>query len=377
MPSMGEVFQVKEIKNLLPPNSQLLTPNPIKHPSAAMSAPPTPTQSQRQAIENPTPHLLQSRPSNVIRQGSKNSSPFSSMGDLPAPTKQSSATSSTTTSISDSSSSSSSVTPHARPLETCGTFAQSTNSPSDRVVLVFCGLPATGKTSTSRRIVSYLEFFLDIPGKIFNVGDYRRSMWGAELPAEFYDPDNVEGARQREECAEKALGDLCDFIGDKNTEGVRVGVFDATNSTLERRERLRERLKPLGCKIVYVELICTDEVLLQENIRAVKLNTPDYRDANPEDAVKDFNERRRNYAKSYATLGDDEGSYIKVYDCKKFVVHDVRGYLPMKIAHFIMNLHTLPRTFYFTRHGQSEYNVLGKIGGDSSLSAAGVEYSKR
>lgn len=42
-----------------------------------------------------------------------------------------------------------------------------------------------------------------------------------------------------------------------------------------------------------------------------------------------------------------------------------------------MNLHTLPRTFYLSRHGQSEYNVLGKIGGDSGLSSAGLEYARR
>jgi broad specificity phosphatase PhoE len=42
-----------------------------------------------------------------------------------------------------------------------------------------------------------------------------------------------------------------------------------------------------------------------------------------------------------------------------------------------MNLHTLPRTFYLTRHGQSEYNLLGKIGGDSGLTAAGKEYARR
>ncbi len=42
-----------------------------------------------------------------------------------------------------------------------------------------------------------------------------------------------------------------------------------------------------------------------------------------------------------------------------------------------MNLHTLPRTFYLTRHGQSEYNLLGKIGGDSGLTPPGVEYARR
>ena len=58
-------------------------------------------------------------------------------------------------------------------------------------------------------------------------------------------------------------------------------------------------------------------------------------------------------------------------------VHNIRGYLPLKVVHFVMSLHTLPRTFYLTRHGQSEYNLLGKIGGDSPLTPAGVEYARR
>eukprot|EP00979_Chaetoceros_neogracilis_P002431 scaffold423_cov278-Chaetoceros_neogracile.AAC.8 len=49
----------------------------------------------------------------------------------------------------------------------------------------------------------------------------------------------------------------------------------------------------------------------------------------------------------------------------------------MKVVHFLMNLHTLPRTIYCTRHGQSEYNLLGKIGGDSGLSQNGEEYARR
>jgi broad specificity phosphatase PhoE len=49
----------------------------------------------------------------------------------------------------------------------------------------------------------------------------------------------------------------------------------------------------------------------------------------------------------------------------------------VQVVHFVMNLHTLPRTFYLTRHGQSEYNLLGKIGGDSGLTPAGLEYARR
>jgi broad specificity phosphatase PhoE len=60
-----------------------------------------------------------------------------------------------------------------------------------------------------------------------------------------------------------------------------------------------------------------------------------------------------------------------------FSVSNIRGYLPLKVVHFVMNLHTLPRTFFLTRHGQSEYNLLGKIGGDSGLTPAGIEYARR
>lgn len=51
--------------------------------------------------------------------------------------------------------------------------------------------------------------------------------------------------------------------------------------------------------------------------------------------------------------------------------------LLIQVVHFVMNLHTLPRVFYLSRHGQSEYNLLGKIGGDAGLTDAGREYAHR
>ena len=49
----------------------------------------------------------------------------------------------------------------------------------------------------------------------------------------------------------------------------------------------------------------------------------------------------------------------------------------IQVVHFVMNLHTLPRVFYLTRHGQSDYNLLGKIGGDSGLTDAGRKFARR
>lgn len=41
-----------------------------------------------------------------------------------------------------------------------------------------------------------------------------------------------------------------------------------------------------------------------------------------------------------------------------------------------MNTHIVPRSIYLTRHGESNYNLVGRIGGDSELSERGWEYSK-
>ena len=49
----------------------------------------------------------------------------------------------------------------------------------------------------------------------------------------------------------------------------------------------------------------------------------------------------------------------------------MHGYLRMRIAQFLSVVHPHRHTIYLSRHGQSEYNVLGKIGGNPPLSPLG------
>ncbi len=60
-----------------------------------------------------------------------------------------------------------------------------------------------------------------------------------------------------------------------------------------------------------------------------------------------------------------------------FVVHNVKGFLQQKVVNFIMNLRTTSHSFFLSRHGQSEYNDLGRIGGDSGLTVHGVNYARK
>mmetsp|Transcript_66791 Transcript_66791/g.100710 ORF Transcript_66791/g.100710 Transcript_66791/m.100710 type:complete len:546 (+) Transcript_66791:172-1809(+) len=259
---------------------------------------------------------------------------------------------------------------NATPLEVIGSTA------SDKLVIIMVGLPATGKTHVAKRICRFLSFFHDIPAQIFNVGDYRRQLCGAQMPADFYHPDNVEGVAARKIACDAALDDLIEYI---QQDGVRVAALDATNSTFERRQHVLNKLTEKGVRVkkMFLESICDQDELLEQNIRSVKVSTPDYRDMDPEQAVRDFHERRANYMRVYEPVTERDGPHVKIMNSKQFIVNGIRGYLPLKVVHFVMNLHTLPRTFFLTRHGQSEYNLLGKIGGDSGLTAAGVEYARR
>jgi predicted kinase len=141
---------------------------------------------------------------------------------------------------------------NAAPLEVIGTTA------SDKLVIIMVGLPATGKTHIAKRICRFLSFFHDIPSQIFNVGDYRRQLCGANMPASFYDPSNEEGAAARHMACDAALADLVEYV---KKDGVRVAAFDATNSTKERRQHILGVLDAagIGAKRMFVESICDQE----------------------------------------------------------------------------------------------------------------------
>jgi len=141
---------------------------------------------------------------------------------------------------------------NATPLEVIGSTA------TDKLVIVMVGLPATGKTHIAKRICRFLNFFHDIDSQIFNVGDYRRKLCGEKMPASFFDPQNADGLSQRKMACDAALKDMLEYM---NKPDVRVAVYDATNSTKERRDYLAQRIQDanVNAKIMYIESICDNE----------------------------------------------------------------------------------------------------------------------
>jgi 6-phosphofructo-2-kinase len=184
-----------------------------------------------------------------------------------------------------------------------------------KLVIIMVGLPARGKSYITRKLQRYLSW-QQHEAKIFNVGNRRRhvagSIAGLDMPrspkpidaptqaahillngvdpmaqaqtqeavadeeqghvepapqprtesmdqsAEFFDPNNARASKIREQVAMETLEELLDFLLD---HGGSVGILDATNSTIERRQKLFDEVKKREPKlgILFIESVCEDE----------------------------------------------------------------------------------------------------------------------
>lgn len=211
--------------------------------------------------------------------------------------------------------------------------------------------------------------------------------------AEFFDPKNTRASQIREQVAMETLDELLAFLLD---QGGSVGILDATNSTLARRQKLFDHIKSRESKlgILFIESVCEDEKvsslifilksianssqLLEINMR-LKLRGPDYNGKDPEESYEDFKKRVTAYEKTYVPIGkyeeDHHMQYIKMIDVgKKVIHHQLQGFLTSGIASYLSTFNLSPRQIWITRHGKSVDNLLGKIGGNSSLTDEGRDY---
>lgn len=133
-------------------------------------------------------------------------------------------------------------------------------------------------------------------------------------------------------------------------------------------------------KIMWIELICEEEEIIENNIRQAKIKHPDFEHFNEEEATMQFKERLKKLSPHYETLLDNEYeniSYVKIINVGKEVeIHNIDGYLQSKILQYLMNLHIYPKPIYFVRTAETLYNLENKIGGDSDLTENGKKYCK-
>uniref|UniRef100_A0A8C4QS10 6-phosphofructo-2-kinase domain-containing protein n=1 Tax=Eptatretus burgeri TaxID=7764 RepID=A0A8C4QS10_EPTBU len=213
-------------------------------------------------------------------------------------------------------------------------------------LVVMVGLPARGKTSMAIKLARYLNW-LGLPTRIFNAGQYRRGAVKSYKSHELFAPTNEEGVNIRRHCARAALHDARWYLREA---GGKVAIFDATNTTRERRAMILEFTQDWGCKVLFVESLCDDQDVIAANIKEVKLNNRDYSTFSRDAAMTDFRKRIECYEAAHEPLDDNfdrELSYIKVLDggCHLSVNHLV-SHIQSKIAICLMSLRLWSRSVY-------------------------------
>jgi len=211
------------------------------------------------------------------------------------------------------------------------------------------GLPARGKSYISYKIVTYLRW-RGFKADLFNVGKSRREKSTAPQDQSFFDATNIDAKQQREELAMGVLSELLSWL----SAGGDVAVFDATNTTNERRESVAKFCKkrsPL-LNVVFVESICDDPDVLEANYIEKATHSPDYKLLPLDVAIEDLRKRIINYEKVYEPIDTDVYSYIKLINLSaKIICNKIFGGMAQNITSFLMSIHIQPRPIYLVRAG--------------------------
>ena len=234
--------------------------------------------------------------------------------------------------------------------------------------------------------------------------------------ASFFAADNEQAAALRQRVAQIALDDMLAWLDDEDEDywdeersvasrinsrhhavSQKIAIFDATNSTEQRRQWVLEQCtspEKRGDKktgVVFVESICTDQELLEENYRFKVSNSPDYKDMSIEEGLADLLKRVKNYEdqvrtcgaernqkksdrvvltgishqqtlhfsylsiySQYETIRNDSISYIKIFDLStKLMVNHIYGRTAKDLVPALMAWHIGSRPIFLLRPGRT------------------------
>ncbi|GME87702.1 6-phosphofructo-2-kinase activity protein [[Candida] boidinii] len=246
-----------------------------------------------------------------------------------------------------------------------------------RICVIMVGLPARGKSLISQKIVRYLSW-LSIKTKCFSISSYRREETKRQPTAEFFDPNNENAKLIREQANTDALKDLIKWFNDENG---CVGILDSSNITREKRSNLVNILKENKIEPMFLESFCDNNDIVKSNILDVNSTSPDYQGKSENYAIDDLMEKINYYEKLYEPMSiehEKDLTFIKLVNVhQQIIINKISNYLQSRIAYYVMNLHIKPRYIWLSRHGESQYNLEGKIGGDASLSERGFKYAQK
>jgi len=138
---------------------------------------------------------------------------------------------------------------------------------------------------------------LGVRVRSFNAGELRRESGKAGIEASFFSASNAEAKQERERLAMLCCEQLLQWIRAAPAGTSSIGILDATNTTVARRQRVLETCYAAACqanedntdaaplRVIFLESICTDERILKDNYQ-MKLSNDDYKGTEDSGAAK-------------------------------------------------------------------------------------------
>nr|XP_023019918.1 6-phosphofructo-2-kinase/fructose-2,6-bisphosphatase-like [Leptinotarsa decemlineata] len=270
-----------------------------------------------------------------------------------------------------------------KPSEDCKGAQAAKRSPLRQfgpLLVAMVGLPGRGKSLLARRLSRYLNYTGE-KTRVYDISEYRRKHMEHYDSHEMFRADNLPAWRIRQQSFREALEDAATWL---QRPGNQVAVLDGPNVSRSQRQEIYDLVySQLGFRVMFIECVCEDPVLLERNFKEILKYSVDYRKMATEEALKDLTHKMAHYKAQYEspTLGslwELPCPMVKILDGGDggIIAHGVTGSKESKILAYVSMPKPHQQTLYFSRHGESEFNVIGKIGGDATLSPRGRLYSK-
>ncbi len=183
---------------------------------------------------------------------------------------------------------------------------------SGRIAIVTVGLPARGKTHISVALARYLRW-LGVKTRIFHLGDYRRATVGPgkDVPDDyFFVKASASSVLLRQKILKKCREDIYHFL---NHENGQIAIYDAVNPLAAGRKSLAKEFAKHDIEMLFIESFCDDESIIEENVRNVKISSPDYVGWTSDEAVKHYLSRMSAKIPHFETMEEADLNWIKVY----------------------------------------------------------------
>ncbi|RMZ87220.1 hypothetical protein DV736_g5553, partial [Chaetothyriales sp. CBS 134916] len=247
---------------------------------------------------------------------------------------------------------------------------------SGRIAIAMVGLPARGKTHVSVALARYLRW-LGVKTRIFHLGDYRRAIVGPgkDVPDDYFFVNaSASSVLLRQKILKKCREEIYHFL---NHENGQVAIYDAVNPLTAGRKSLAKEFAKHDIKCLFIESSCDDQRIIEENVRSVKISSPDYIGWSEAEAVKHYLNRVTAKIPHFETMEEASLDWIKMINAgeRLIVNNNSFSYISHRIVFYLLNLHIKARHTYFARAGSALEEESYKA--DASISPEGQDYAKK